>query len=507
MLRPIVLLMGLTLAGCSGLLSPKSRRSELNLPEDTRFRNFMAEVQATWLDLGPMHAVLSGQRRVLPGWDDLSLNREQRVRQWLEVSLNRVRGEFLGRGVQGDEAELRRGGEAWIAGRLEEQVWLPQVDLLSEAAGAQRLPAQCLWLGPAPRSLAEWQTWLVRLGELPAYLAGLEERLHSKALLRTLPPKQTLLRARTASLAWIAGRPFNSLSSTPSPWQREAGAQLDASPDLEDEERENLRTQIDRVLADQVGPAYQRLAATLDELQSQAPDAVSVYARTDGEAWYAFRLAQIAGEPVLPSVLHERALAEADELQERVRAWLRAKGTPGTVEEFLRDLRESSAWPRSDEATWRERAAGWQRLAHARLEVEGLSAPAKTAELRVRPAELTLAWHPAEFSPVHDTVDLQLDDWPALPALFVPCLVAGETLPGARLQLAQPSGSAATPALLRQEAREAWTLGWNLYATRLAGEWELYASPEEQLGPGPLGLLVRGPHRRRHRPARPPMVT
>ncbi|MEZ6019069.1 MAG: hypothetical protein R3F17_02920 [Planctomycetota bacterium] len=47
MLRPIVLLMGLTLAGCSGLLSPKSRRSELNLPEDTRFRNFMAEVQAT----------------------------------------------------------------------------------------------------------------------------------------------------------------------------------------------------------------------------------------------------------------------------------------------------------------------------------------------------------------------------------------------------------------------------------------------------------------------------
>ncbi|MEZ6019070.1 MAG: hypothetical protein R3F17_02925 [Planctomycetota bacterium] len=201
-----------------------------------------------------MHAVLSGQRKVLPGWDDLSLNREQRVRQWLEVSLNRVRGEFLGRGVQGDEAELRRGGEAWIAGRLEEQVWLPQVDLLSEAAGAQRLPAQCLWLGPAPRSLAEWQTWLVRLGELPAYLAGLEERLHSKALLRTLPPKQTLLRARTASLAWIAGRPFNSLSSTPSPWQREAGAQLDASPDLEDEERENLRTQIDRVLADQVGP-------------------------------------------------------------------------------------------------------------------------------------------------------------------------------------------------------------------------------------------------------------
>ncbi|MCA9003575.1 MAG: DUF885 family protein, partial [Planctomycetes bacterium] len=190
--------------------------------------------------------------------------------------------------------------------------------LLSEAEGKHRLPARYLWQTMRPENLRDWQRYVGLLEQVPVYLGQLEATLRACESAGTLPPKQVLRRARTTCLNWLAGRPFAPLSSSESPWWSKARAALDSCQTLTPEDRHSLEEAIDRALTQKVGPAYQQLATTLDELRASAPEEVGAWAHKDGMRWYGYRLSRIAGESVLPQVAHSTGLAEVERLRDRL---------------------------------------------------------------------------------------------------------------------------------------------------------------------------------------------
>ena len=357
--------------------------------------------------------------------------------------------------------------------------------MLSDQAGSTQLPARILWAHSSPTNAGEWDLYEDLLLDLPRYLGQLETRLRTRAELGTLPPKQVLLRARTACLAWLAGRPFTTLSSARSPWQSQARAQLDACTLLDATEKAHRTETIDRILSQSVGPAYQQLAATLDELLVDAPEAIAVFERQGGRDWYRFRLKAIAGEPVDPDDLHNLGLREVARLRDRVRAIQAERGSTAPLSELLQAIRESEAYPAATMEAWQQALDVWQTPARERIHQAWPDRVPGVLTLEPNRLERLLSGQstpePATARGQH-TLSIAQGEWQNMPAMWIEPLLAFAGPPGGHLRREYWRKNTHLPPLLRHRSGSARAQGWDLYATRLALDWKLYSSPQAELG-------------------------
>ncbi|HRV82838.1 MAG TPA: DUF885 family protein, partial [Planctomycetota bacterium] len=399
----------------------------------------------------------------------------------LETATQRLADEFPNRG-NAIEAPLYASAQTWLRWERAAIGWKDHSDLLSDAEGAHRLPTRYLWEVARPQSVAEWDHYVALLDSLPGYLGQLEDRLRTRAALRTLPPRQVLMRARTRCLAWLAGRPFTSLSSIQSPWQTHALERLEASTQLSQAERNRIADAINRALAQSVGPAYQSLAATLDNLNSQAPEEIGVAARTDGPTWYAYRLERIAGEPVDPADAHSLGLREVSRLRERLREWQQAAGVTETTNAWLQTLREGEDYPRADREAWSLAAERWIATSQERLDLAMPGLLLTPLPIQILAADPDGSSPPLEYQPRDPALEVHPGDWVSIPALCMEAWLAQSSVPGAHLRSAHTLPAKPLPILMRTMELPSLEAGWDLYATRLALEWKLYSGPEAELG-------------------------
>ena len=467
------------LVACGGRFRAKGKRLELDPSETERLERFLAELHATDLDRAPVEAALRGPWERVPAWDDLTQDRAQRERAWLQRSLERWEQDFAGRAPRAEQL-LRDAAKAWIEQEIAAIDWRHHADLLSDESGAHRIPTRWLWQYAEPRTSSDWKNYIELLDDLPRYLGEVEAELQARRSLRTLPPRPVLLRARTRCLAWLAGRPFTSLSSAQSPWLAQAKAQLERSAGLTTRERSRIEGEIDRALRDSVGPAYQSLAATLDAIRTDAPDELAAAARTDGAAWYAYRLQSIAGEAIDPAEWHERSLRQVATLRNQIRAWQRRAQREGTLTRFLQDLRESEDTPRAADVLWSEPVAPWMRGAETAL--SGWLPEADMPPLEVRSVDDGWETGSNPYRYRAGVLRISPGPWVTAPHCLIQPWLASVSLPGNHLQTTLQSSSSELPELLRDRIRPAWVAGWGLYASGLAAEWSWYAGPEQELG-------------------------
>ncbi len=479
------LLSMLAFSACASLLRPQGKRAELTLDEGSRLHRFLDELLATHLDSCPMQAASQGFREGVPAWDNLSEAHLDRIRACLETASERLKSGFQTRN-QVLPPGLRTAAEDWISWEIEADDWRHHSDLLSQLHGAHHLPARVLWSKVTPRTPAEWDHYLNLLRSLPDYLAQLETRLRTRADHQTLPPKQVMLRARTSCLAWLAGRPFTTLSSARSPWQIHAQDQLGLSPLLGPIESARLSETVDRILSQDVGPAFRNLASTLDDLLSAAPESVAARDRQGGADWYRYRLKRVAGEPVDPDELQNLGLREVARLRDRIRATQTSRGQSAPLAELLQAVQESEAYARAQPENWtsaleswqppaRERvASSWPKLTLASLE---FVSDELQALLRGQIPPTPLSYHLATPG-----LSIAGGAWKNIPAIWIEPQLAAEGLPGAHLRTAAWATNKDLPQLVRSMEIPARAQGWDLYATRLANEWRLYSGPDAELG-------------------------
>ncbi len=483
MLQKYILLALLGLTACGSLLRPDGARKELSPDGPTRLRNFLEEVYATNTDRARVAAALNGVDIEVEIWDSLDPEQVDRVLGWLLDCRQRLEDDFQSTRTGQDYQLKKAAARQWIRWELADQEWNAHRSLLSDVEGMHRLPARFLWNTLRPESAQDWQRYLELLEQLPVYLGQLEASLRGCADRKTLPSKLVLRRARTACLNWLAGRPFATLSSSESPWLSEAKRALEQSSSLKPEDRDNLRNAIDRVLVQKVGPAYQQLAATLDELRGLAPAEAGAWSRTDGRAWYAYRLSRVAGEHTVPDDLHVIGLSEVARLRKQLDEALQTAGLQVTVDDYLKQLRENPSLGRDTAKLWKMDVEASLEVAYQRCllifpdgELANITVDSGTD---VATAHLT----PLQYAPgLQARIDLYAQTWAGLPRSMIPAWTFAQGVPGAHLRRQTTRAQTTVPLLLRNLKLPSIQAGWDLYATRLAREFQMYSAPQDKVG-------------------------
>ncbi|MFT4648519.1 MAG: hypothetical protein ACI9X4_001744 [Glaciecola sp.] len=483
MLQKYFLLALLGLTACGSLLRPDGGRKELSPNEPTRLHNFLDEVYATGTDRARVAAALGGSDIQVAIWDSLDPEQTGRVQGWLLDCKQRLDGDFQATRTTEVFRFEKAAARQWIRWELAEQEWDAHRILLSDAEGLHRLPARYLWQTMRPESLQDWQGYVSLLEQLPIHLGQLEANLRACGDRQTLPPKQVLRRARTVCLNWLAGRPFAALSSSESPWLSQAYAALDQSQALTPADRTILRDAIDRALTQKVGPAYQQLATTLDEMRRLAPAEAGAWARKDGLAWYAYRLSRIAGESTAPDDLHALGLAEVDRLHAQLSEALRTLGTPTQTDYYLESLREGDNAAYATEETWLLDVQASLEVAHQRCLPLFPAGELPTMRVDVGTNLATAQLLPLQYMPGRvPRIEIFPGTWSGVPRSMIPAWTFAQGVPGEHLRTQITQAQTSIPKLLRTMDLPSMQAGWRLYATRLASEFQMYSGPKDEVG-------------------------
>ncbi|BCW90332.1 hypothetical protein sos41_35000 [Alphaproteobacteria bacterium SO-S41] len=254
--------------------------------------------------------------------------------------------------------------------------------------------------------------------------------------------------------------------------------------DMDEQERAELSAGAEAAIKDVVYPAYQRLTETLKELLPQTKPEAGIWARPQGDQFYAIALRQMTTTELTPQQVHDIGLAEVARITAEADTILQAQGlTEGTVGERLKALGEDPRfqWPDSDEGR-AQILAEFTRIIEAmksRLPEVFAVIPPQPVEVQRVPVFAQAGASGAYYSraaldgsrPARVFVNLRFVN--ETPKWSMKTLMYHEGIPGHHFQIATTQ-NLDLPLARTNLSLSAYTEGWALYAERLASEMGVY---------------------------------
>ncbi len=319
---------------------------------------------------------------------------------------------------------------------------------------------------------ADAERYLDRLGQFAVALDQETEQVRHDAGLDVIPPDfilaKTLKQIATLRDATSTG---NALTMSALARARDAGIA-------------DLDRRASAIFVERIVPALRRQGEALAALQPRADDRAGVWAKPDGEAYYASALHSNTTASYAPAELHQLGLTWVAELSAEIDRLLRAEGlTRGPVGERMAALDRDPRFLKPDTEAGRQEIIDYASAHLAR--VKGLlprgfhAMPDRPVEVqRVSPAIQDGApggFYSASSDPAQPSIIYINLRSVAENALWrIPTLLHHEGIPGHHFQdsvLREAGGLS----LFRRTVRfSAWTEGWALYAEQLADEMGAY---------------------------------
>ena len=336
---------------------------------------------------------------------------------------------------------------------------------------------------------ADGDNYIARLQQMPARLdeaVAEGRRIAAKGL---IPPRFILNLTITQMKQFIDQPPArNPLVTTMS----DKLAQVKTVPDAK---REALRAQTERIVADQIYPAWQRAIAFLEPLVSRVNDDAGLWRLNGGAEAYAYNLRRYTSTELTADEIHEIGLKQVARLEGEMDALLRQLGrTQGSVKDRIEQLKKDRAYPLTDEGRVQIMADIERILRDAERRAGDLFDHRPTAAVRAQPfprfRENNAAANYTAPSPDGSRPGVfQIPLRPSNMTRFgLRTLVYHETVPGHHFQIALEMENTDEPRFRRVRAFggiPALSEGWGLYAERTAAESGWYEGDIE----GRLGQL------------------
>lgn len=323
------------------------------------------------------------------------------------------------------------------------------------------------------RDRADLDRYLALVGDYARVLGQMAARTRGQAERGIFMPRVQVMQAR-ALLAALRGRARGTLTVSP-----DRLTLLDGT---------RFRAELERRIAEEVEPAYDRALATFTaEYEARAPEAVGIGQYPGGRDAYEALVRLHTTLDLSPEDVHRRGLERMADLQAkmaRIRAELRFAGDHAA---FSRQLADDPAW-RADTI------AGVEQVFQRYID-----------RLRPRYAEQFETEPPAPYgvAPLPEALqgsmtfgyyDAPRPDRPTGVYLFnganlvrqplhsVAALTYHELVPGHHLHIATQTTNTQVHPVRRFSFVNAYNEGWAEYAGTLAGELGMYATPEERYG-------------------------
>lgn len=339
------------------------------------------------------------------------------------------------------------------------------------------------------RSKADIEAYIVRLGEMPRALDEASGTMAADAAIGRAPP----LFAVNAIVASLEN--FTSGPAAAHPLVATLEAKMAGVAGLTDAERASYAAHATAAVANDVFPAYARLADAISALRTQSNDDAGVWRLgEEGEAFYQAALTAYGAGSKSGADVHEIGLAEVARITAEMDAILKSIGlSQGTVAARMEALaaRPDNLYPNTDEG--REAL-----LASLRAQVDAVMAVAPkwfgrlpTSKVEVR----RIPVHEQDSSPggyyTGPSLDgsrpgvywINLKDTADNPKHSLASLTYHEAVPGHHFQTAYQRSIADMPLIRNMLSYSEYGEGWGLYAEALAKEMGMYeGDPAGDLG-------------------------
>jgi uncharacterized protein (DUF885 family) len=310
------------------------------------------------------------------------------------------------------------------------------------------------------------------------------ERLAAK---RMIPPR-FILRSTLAQMQHFVGTPAAHNPLVGIFAERMAGIR-----ELAADEREALKIRAERVVADEVYPAWKKAIALIESLVPASSDDAGLWRFEGGAKVYAYDLRRFTTTTLGPDEIHNIGLREVARLEAVMEKVLRSLGrTQGTFKERTAALHRDLAYADNEAGRAAIMADIERMLRDAEKRSVALFAETPKSPVIAKPYP-PFRWASAAASyttPAPDGSRPGTFQMPLRPSQLsrygLRTLVYHETVPGHHLQIALELENAALPRFRQLRAFggiSAYGEGWALYAERLAAEAGWYeGDPEGLLG-------------------------
>ncbi len=331
------------------------------------------------------------------------------------------------------------------------------------------------------RDEEDYERYLSRLKALPAYLERHTENMRIGIAEGFVQPREIMPGVMTT---------FELLAETPAE-DHALGAPLkNLPPSIGEKAARRIVRDGDRLMRDEVLPAYRRLLAFMrEQYLPAARDVVGVSATPDGAAHYA-QLVKFytSRDDVTADEIHELGLKEVARIQREMDEVIARADFDGDRAAFIEFLRtDPKFYAESPEALLRE--AAW-----IAKDVDG-KLPKLFGRLPRQPYSVEPV--PAAIAPNYTSgryVGAALDadrggqywvntyDLKMRPLFELPALTLHEAMPGHHLQNALAAEMENVPAFRRDFYAHAYGEGWGLYSEKLGLELDVYQTPYDDFG-------------------------
>jgi uncharacterized protein (DUF885 family) len=464
---------------------------------DERIDAFFDEYTAEWMRANPDRAIRAGyfsgeeqdrlEQQLTPRTRAFELATIERARDGL-AGLDRFDFDELSDSRRTSAAVMRWQLETIVAAEPYLDYWFP----LNQHGGSNvGLPNQLTVVHPLNDD-ADARNYVTRLGDVDARMNEAIAESARRAKAGIYPPRFIVHRTIEQMERFIAPEPAqNPLVAT----LREKTAPLVAQGSLAADARERLIGAAERIVANEVYPAW-RDGLTL--LRAQLPatnDDAGLWRFDRGAEIYAYHLRRFTTTDLTADEIHEIGLVQVERIERELDQLLRHVGLEeGTVQSRLEMLSARLTYPATE--------AGRERFL-ARINELIVDAESRAAPLfNLRPKTPVVAqpyprfrWANASASYMSPSLDgtrpgvFQMPLRPdRLTEFGLRSLVYHETVPGHHFQLALVTENPDLPDFARIGAFggiSAYTEGWALYAERLASEYGWYEGDIE----GRIGYL------------------
>jgi uncharacterized protein (DUF885 family) len=328
--------------------------------------------------------------------------------------------------------------------------------------------------------------YVARLGQVRPRMDEAIAEARARVAKKMIPPR-FIIRATIAQMQQFIATP-----PAKNPFVTAFDQRAAASKAVSDARREELRGQIEKIVATQVYPAWKRGIALLQPLVSKANDDAGLWRFKGGDEAYAYALRRYTTTNLTADQIHEVGLKQVAALEKQMDDVFRQIGrTQGSVKERIAQLKKEQAYPLTEEGRAQIMADANAMIhdAEKRAALQFNRTPKAPVEARPFPrfretnAAANYTAPPADGSrPGIVQIPLRPE---RMTKFGLRSLVYHEGVPGHHFQIALELENTAQPRFRRIRAFggiSALSEGWGLYAERLAAESDWYKDD-------PIGLL------------------
>jgi uncharacterized protein (DUF885 family) len=333
--------------------------------------------------------------------------------------------------------------------------------------------------------------YISRIRASAAYLDGAITESKEREKLGSLPPKWVFPQVLEQSQNLIKGAPFD------------GGADNDVYADFKTKvgklsipqaSKDALIADAAKALTESMGPAYQRVIATLTEQQARAGTDDGIWRFPNGAAVYRALLGFYTTTDLSPDQVHELGLAQVARIHGEMEAIKNKVGFQGTLQQFFAHIRDGDQFYYPNTPAGKQTYLDESKKAQAQVaaKLPSYFGTLPKTELLIKPVEpfreksAGKAFYndPPPDGSRPGIYYVNLYDMKNMPSVEVEALFCHEGIPGHHLQgaLLSELSQGAVPPFRQFSGYTATDEGWGLYAEKLCKEMGLYQDPYRDFG-------------------------